>query len=56
MLGFDLQRAVLILLKVSNDEKHWDPFQKTLETAVKTGLKSDKHVQTKTHLYETAAK
>lgn len=36
-------------------KKHWDPFQKTLETAVKTGLKSDKHVQTKTHLYETAA-
>lgn len=26
-----------------------------METAVKSGLKSDKYVQTKTHLYKTAA-
>lgn len=55
MLGLDLQRAVLILPKVSNDEKNTGIPLKKMETAVKSGLKSDKYVQKKPHLYETAA-
>lgn len=37
-------------------KKHWDPYKKTWSIAVESGFKSDKPVQTKIYLYETAAR
>lgn len=42
--------------KSSMMKKHWDPVKKTWSTAVESVFKSDKHVQAKIYLYETAAR